>query len=122
MKVKGKEIPVKIYAALEGTTREEQREVIEGNVTVGIHGTTSKVTIRDTSKNGLALTHMQGAVNKGDLTQLTLHLPTLVQPLQLQGRVVWKEQGKVGFLFIDPQPGDQQAQIELTPQWGAREE
>lgn len=101
--VKGKEIPVKIYAALEGNTREEKREGIKGEVTIG-KGTTEKSSIQDISTKGIALKHLQGSFGPGDTIQLNIQIPTLVRPLQVQGKVMWKKEHKVGFLFIDQKP------------------
>lgn len=103
VKVKGRENPVKIYAALEGITRVEKREGIKGEVTIGM-GTTEKSSIQDLSTKGIALNHLQGSFSPGDTIQLNIQIPTLIRPLQVQGQVMWKKDHKVGFLFIDQKP------------------
>lgn len=108
VQIKGKEYPVKIYVAMEGNTREEKREVIKGEVTAGLLGTTEKGIIRDISTKGIALKLVQGRFSPGDTIQLNIQLPTLIRPLQVQGKVMWKENSSVGLLFIDHKPEDSQ--------------
>lgn len=103
VRVKGKEIPVKIYAALEEDTRQEPRVEVAGEVTVG---ETSRGRISDISRSGMAITQFQGTVGTGDETLLSIHVPTLPRPIQLQGKVIWNGKTRVGFLFLDPKPED----------------
>lgn len=106
--VKGRAIPVKIYAALDENTRAEKREHINGEVTIGLNGITEKNSIQDISTNGIAVKHLQGTFSLGDMTQLHIQIPTRIRPLKIQGKVMWKGNKNVGLLFIDPKPEDRQ--------------
>ena len=104
VRLKGKEIPVKIYAVLEEDTRQEPRVEVAGEVTVGEN---PRARIRDISRSGIAINQFQGTVGTGDVTPLIIHVPTLPRPIQLQGKVIWNGKTTVGFLSLNPKPEDQ---------------
>ncbi len=122
VKVKGKEISVKIYAVLEGNTRAEKRESLSGEVTVGLNGTTEKNLIQDITTQGIALGQLQASFGCGDMIQLNIQLPTLVRPLEIQGKVMWKSAKNIGVLFIDPKPEDGQSIGEAIRRQGEKSE
>lgn len=111
--VKGREIPVKIYAAMEENTREEKRAHLNGDVMMGLQGRTEKGVIHDISSKGIGLKQLQGKVSPGDTLELQVQLPTLPHPLHVQGEVMWKKAGTVGLLFIDQPSSDRQTLIDL---------
>ncbi len=104
VRVKGKEIPVKIYAVLEEGTRQEPRVEMAGEVTVGEN---PPARISDISRSGMAINQFRGTVGTGDEIPISIHVPSLPRPIQLQGKAIWNGKTRVGFLFLNPKPEDQ---------------
>ena len=108
VRVKGKEIPVKIYAAFDESTRGAVRKEISGEVDIRMNGLVYKSAIHNISTSGIAL-HLaeQPNVNTGDKAHLAIHSPALIRPLTLHGTIVWKEHPRLGLVFVDPLLEDQ---------------
>ncbi len=120
--VKGKEIPVRIYAveaAVEANMRREVRLPVETNVTISEGEFAFLGSVSDLSRGGISVhdlhkklpTGQPAALPKdlGRIMQLHLDLPAASHTIGVTGRVAWSAEDKAGFHFLDFGPGAQQA-------------
>jgi adenylate cyclase len=106
--VKGKSIPVKIYAVVETAdenVRKEMRVLLEATVTISDGEVTIAAPLGDLSHGGLSVYSLPRAFEIGRIVQLRLDLPN-AQPITVDGKVTWTGEEKAGCTFLDLKPGD----------------
>jgi adenylate cyclase len=104
--VKGKEIPVKIYAVVETAdenARKETRVLVEAMVAVSDGAVTVVAPLSDLGHGGVAVHNLQRAFEIGQILQLRLELPN-AKPIEVDGKVTWTAEEKAGFVFLDLTP------------------
>ena len=118
--VKGKEIPVRIYAveaAVEANIRKEVRLPVETKVTISDGEFAFLGSVSDLSRGGISVHDLRNTFPRGQpvaftndsgrIMQLQLDVPAASHPIGVTGRVAWTAEDKVGFHFLDFEPGAQ---------------
>ena len=106
--VKGKEIPVKIYAVEHEEARRAARIRLEAPLTITEAGISVPAAVSDLSLTGVAAKHVPRQLTKGHVVQVRLELPELVRPVTIEGRVMWSEEDLAGIMFLDLSDEDRQ--------------
>lgn len=104
--VKGKEIPVKIYAVMEAAeenVRKDVRVAVEATVMISDGEVTIAAALSDLSHSGVAVQHLLRVMKVGQIVHLRLDLPN-VQSLKVDGKVKWTAEEQAGFVFLDLTP------------------
>ncbi len=118
VKVKGKEIPVKIYAVAESNMRHDSRVPVKGMVTIfesdmsiaEFQGDVSiAAPVDDLSIGGLAAHDMPKQYAIGNVVQIRLDLQDGSAPINAKAKVAWVAKEKAGFAFIDLAPNGRAA-------------
>ncbi len=122
MTVKGKEIPVRIYAveaAVEANIRKEVRLPVETHVTISDGEFAFLGSVSDLSQGGISVHDLRNKLPRGQpaaltndlgrIMQLHLDLPAASHPIGVTGKVAWSVEDKAGFHFLDFEPGAQPA-------------
>ena len=120
--VKGKEIPVRIYAveaAVEANIRKEVRLPVETNVAISDGEFAFLGSASDLSQGGISVHNLRSKFpggqpaaltnDLGRIMQLHLDLPAASHPIGVTGRVAWSAEDKAGFHFQDFEPGAEPA-------------
>jgi adenylate cyclase len=102
--VKGKEVPVKIYAVLTSDTRKDERAPADLAVKVMLEELTVDAVANDVSVSGLSVRLLPLALASGRIVRLRLDGAGLGQPLVSDARVVWCRQDTAGFAFVEAAP------------------
>lgn len=115
VKVKGKEIAVKIYTVLETNLRKGERlavkaavTVFEGDVSIAEFAGDVSVaaSVNDLSRGGLAAHDLPKEYATGKVMQLQLDLLDGSPRINVKGKVAWASGDKAGFAFLDLKPED----------------
>jgi len=121
--VKGKEIPVKIYAVNEASLRKEDRIPVKTTVTISddevsiSDGEVSIVApVSDLSRGGLSAHNLPRDFIVGQTVQLGL--PFQEKTLHVKAKVAWSAKEKAGFAFRDLTPDDRAAIEKLVAALG----
>jgi adenylate cyclase len=124
VRVKGKEIPVKIYEVAESNSRKEPRIPMEAPVTISDGEISVLASVGDLSLGGLSARNLPKQFSDEQIVEIRLELPGLARPIGLRGKVTWSAEDRAGFQFLDVKPDDQAAIKELvsghSPEAGAR--
>lgn len=104
VKVKGKEIAVKIYTVEDASARREARVAVQGTVTIREDEVSLEVPLRDLSRGGLSVRDLPKDYPIGQLLRLEIRLPGADEPVPLTARVAWVKPGVAGFQFLEPPP------------------
>jgi adenylate cyclase len=110
VKVKGKEIPVKIYAVAEANSRKEARVPIEATLTILEDEVSIETQIVDLSKGGVAVRNLPKLYTEGQELKLRLDLSGATKPVDLDAKVVWSKDDRVKLTL----PGSSLAPILVT--------
>jgi adenylate cyclase len=104
--VKGKTRPVKIYAVLPDSIRKHPRTSLAVAATLSIpgEGRTCRVTTRDISEGGMALTGVPEDWVKGQRVQLRCEGGVLPKALVAEAVIAWREGDEVGVTFVALDP------------------
>jgi adenylate cyclase len=100
VQVKGKEIPVKIYAIERAEGRQTPRAVLEAPVTVVDGDVSLTGSLQDLSHTGVAVRELPAEMPVGRMVRLRLAVPGLPDVLVTDGRVVWSHEDRAGFAFV----------------------
>jgi adenylate cyclase len=103
--VKGKVIPVKIYAVMPGEPRREPRLAMEGRVSISDGELTVVAEVSDLSRTGLAVRAVPRHLERGD--QVSLHLTLGNPPREVtidRAEVMWAQKDTAGLRFVDLSP------------------
>ncbi|HEU4437793.1 MAG TPA: CHASE2 domain-containing protein [Methylomirabilota bacterium] len=119
--VKGKMIPVKIYAIVPGEPRGQWRRPIEGQVSLSDGEVTVVAELNDVSRTGLAVRAVPRRLERGE--RLTLHL-SLGEPGREvtidSAEVMWARKDTAGLRFVEVSPEARAALEELVARPGGR--
>jgi adenylate cyclase len=100
--VKGKAIPVKIYAIIPGEPRREARRLMEGHVSISDGEITVAAELTDISATGLAVHAVPRRLEPGEIVSLQL---TLGQPPRTvtvdRAEVMWARKDTAGLRFVE---------------------
>ena len=100
--VKGKAIPVKIYAIVPGEPRREPRRPMEGRVSLSDGELTVVAEVSDLSRTGLAVRAMPRRLERGELLTLQLSLGTPEREVTIdRAEVMWARKDTGGLRFVD---------------------
>ena len=100
VKVKGKEVPVKIFAVEPGDGRKAHRVGLEARLTITEADVSVPGSITDLSLTGVGAKNVTRLFPKGQVVQLLLDLPDLPRPISAEGRVIWSEEDRAGIVFL----------------------
>lgn len=107
VKVKGKDIPVKIHAVAEKDTRTAIRAREEGTVRISDNEVAFQASVNDVNLRGLSVQGLPKELPQGQILELRLDLPMVEEPVHATAQVVWSTGGKAGLQFLDLKPRDQ---------------
>ena len=104
--VKGKTQPVKIYAVLPDSIRKHPRTSLAVAATLSIpgEGRTCRVTTRDISEGGMALTGVPEEWVKGQRVQLRCEGGALPNAIVAEAVIAWRDGDEVGVTFVALDP------------------
>lgn len=100
VKVKGKEIPVKIYAVEKAEGRQASRAVLEVPLTIVDEDVTITASMLDLSHTGVAARNLPKRIPANRIVVIRIDLPGLPDPLTVDGRVIWSNEDRAGFAFV----------------------
>ena len=106
VKIKGKEIPVKIYAIAESSRRQSERIAVKITVMILDAEVTLHAPVIDLSRGGLAAYDLPKGFTVGQVLPLQLEAQDGALLIGVKGKVVWTSGEKVGFSFVDLTPRD----------------
>jgi adenylate cyclase len=128
--VKGKAIPVKIYAVLSELgeasppkagradldSRRAPRRIVAGRVSISDGELTVVAEVSDLSRTGLAVRAVPRQLDPGDLVALTLTLGEPAETVTVdRAEVVWARKDTAGLRFVDLSPQARAVVDALTP-------
>ena len=114
--VKGKAIPVKIFAVLHHGARREPRVAVEGRAIVSDGEVTVAAEIGDLSRGGAALRALPKPLAKGQTVGLELQPAGRAQSITVpQAEVMWARDDAAGLRFIDLPEAARAALAALLP-------
>jgi adenylate cyclase len=100
--VKGKVIPVKIYAIVPGEPRREPRRPMEGRVSLSDGELTVVAELSDLSRTGVALRAVPRRLERGELLTLQLSLgPPTPEVTIERAEVMWARKETAGLRFVE---------------------
>jgi adenylate cyclase len=100
--VKGKVIPVKIYAIVPGEPRGARRRPMEGRVSFSDGDLTVIAELSDLSRTGVALRAVPRRLERGDLLSLQLILDPAAQEVKIdRAEVMWARKESAGLRFVE---------------------
>lgn len=100
VKVKGKEIPVKIYAVEKAEGRQAPRALLEAPLTIVDEDVTITAVMLDLSRTGVAARNLPKRIPANRIVGIRIELPGFPEPLAVDGRVIWSEGDRAGFGFL----------------------
>ncbi len=100
VKVKGKEIPVKIYAVEKEEGRQAARTVLEAPITIVDEDVSFTASLVDLSRTGVAARNLPKQIPANRIVGIRITLPGLPEPLMVDGRVIWSNEDRAGFAFV----------------------
>ncbi len=106
VRVKGKEIPVKIYALGGQEARRTPRVPVEASATITEGDISVPASVSNLSLNGVAAENVPKPIPQGRVVQLSLELPDVPRPISMSGRVAWSDEDRMGIAFLELSPED----------------
>ena len=100
VKVKGKEIPVKIYGVEKEEGRQAARAPLDGPLTIVDEDVSIAAVLTDLSRTGVAACQLPKQIPANRIVGIRIDLPGLPEPLTVDGRVIWSSEDKAGFAFV----------------------
>lgn len=100
VKVKGKEIPVKIYAIEKEEGRQAVRAILEAPLTIVDEDVSITASMVDLSRTGVAARDLPKRIPANRIVGIRIALPGLPEPLTVDGRVIWTNEDRAGFAFV----------------------
>ena len=99
--VKGKTQPVKIYAVLPSSIRKHPRATLEAAATLSMagDGRTCRVTTRDISEGGMAVTGVPDDWATGQVVQVRCEGGALPKVIVAEAVIAWRKGAEVGITF-----------------------
>ena len=106
VKIKGKEIPVKIYTVAESNRRRSERIAVKITVIIFDAEVTFHAPVIDLSRGGVAVSDLPQGFTVGQVLPLRFESQDGTFLTTVKGQVVWTSGEKVGFTFVDLTPRD----------------
>jgi adenylate cyclase len=100
VRVKGRDVPVDIYAIDGSEARRAPRVAIEAKVTLEEQDVIVAAQLLDISRTGVAVTLPPRPIAADRLVKLTIELPGLERPLEAEGRVASQREDRIGLAFV----------------------
>jgi len=100
VKVKGKEIPVKIYAVEKAEGRQAPRAALEVPLIIVDEDVTITAAMLDLSRTGVAARNLPKRIPANRIVGIRIELSGFPEPLTVDGRVIWSEGDRAGFAFL----------------------
>jgi adenylate cyclase len=100
VKVKGKEIPVRIYAVEKAEGRQAPRAALEAVLTIVDEDVTITAAMLDLSRTGVAARNLPKRILANRIVGIRIELPGFAEPLTVDGRVIWSDGDRAGFAFL----------------------
>ncbi len=114
--VKGKAIPVKIFAVLHHGARHEPRVAVEGRAIVSDGELTVTAEIADLSRGGAAIRALPKPLAQGQTVRLELHPAGRPQAITVpKAEVMWARDDAAGLRFVDLPEAERAALAALLP-------
>ena len=104
VRVRGRELPVDIYAIDGSEARRAPRVAIEAKVSIEDQDVIVVAQLLDISRTGVAVSRPPKAIEVGRIVKLTIELPGLLQPFEAEGRVAARRDDRIGFAFVGLRP------------------
>ncbi|MBI4240135.1 MAG: CHASE2 domain-containing protein [Candidatus Rokubacteria bacterium] len=114
VKVKGKEVAVKIYGVAEADSRKEPRVPVEMPVMISDGEISVFASLSDLSRSGMAVRSLPKQFAEGQIVEVRLELPGHAEPIAAKAQLVWSMEDRAGLLFSDIAPAHQAAIDELV--------
>ena len=100
--VKGKAIPVKIYAIISGEPRRDLRRPMEGRVSISDGELTVVAEVSDLSRTGVAVRAVPRRLERGELLTLELTIGTPALDVTIdRAEVMWARKDTAGLRFVE---------------------
>ena len=106
VKIKGKEIPVKIYTVAESNRRRSERIAVKITVIIFDAEVTFHAPVIDLSRGGVAVSDLPQGFTVGQVLPLRFESQDGTFLTSVKGQVVWASGEKAGFTFVDLAPKD----------------
>ena len=106
VKIKGKEIPVKIYTVAESNRRRSERIAVKITVIIFDAEVTFHAPVIDLSRGGVAVFDLPQGFTVGQVLPLRFESQDGTFLTSVKGQVVWASGEKAGFTFVDLAPKD----------------
>jgi adenylate cyclase len=117
VKVRGKEMPVKIYEVVEADSRKEARMPVRAPVTISQGQVSVLASVSDLSPSGMSARNLLGKLPARQIVEFRVELPSAAPPIDLRGQVAWSTEAKAGFLFCDIEPDSRATIEEFLSRW-----
>jgi hypothetical protein len=104
VRVKGRELPVEIYAIGGSEMRRAPRVSIEAKVTIEDQGVIVEAQLLDISQSGVAITLPPKAIGADRIVTLTIELPGLLRPIEAKARLVAHRADRIALSFVGLRP------------------
>lgn len=104
VRVRGRELPVDIYAIEGNEARRAPRVTLAAEVRIEDGDVIVVVPLLDISRTGVAVAHPPRAIEAGRVVKLTIALPGLSPPFEAEVRVAVRRDDRLGLAFVGLPP------------------
>jgi adenylate cyclase len=104
VRVKGRELPVEIYAIEGHEARRAPRVALEAKVTIEEQDVIVAAPLLDISRTGVAVALPPKPIGADRIVRLTIELPDLLRPIEAEARVASRRDDRIGFAFVGLRP------------------
>jgi adenylate cyclase len=119
VRVKGRDVPVEIYAIEGSEARRAPRVALEAKVTIEEQDVIVAAQLLDISRTGVAVAIPPKAIGDRIVT-LTIELPGVLRPIVAESRVASRREDRIGFAFVSLGPDEAARLDEVLARHGAR--
>jgi adenylate cyclase len=100
VRVKGRDVPVDIYAIDGREARRAPRVALEAKVTIEEQDVIVASQLLDISRTGVAVTPPPRPIGADRIVRLTIELPGALRPIEAEARVASRREDRIGFVFV----------------------
>jgi adenylate cyclase len=100
VRVKGRDVPVEIYAVDRAEGRAAPRVALEAKVTIEDEGVIVEASLLNISRSGVAVAHPPRPIAADRIVKLTIEVPGLLRPIEVDARVMARTDDRLGFAFV----------------------
>ena len=120
VRVRGRELPVDIYAVEGSEARRSPRVALDAEVSIDDQDVIVGVTLLDISRTGAAVSLPPKAIETGRLVQVTIALRELSQPFEAEARVAGRREDRMALAFVGLRPEETARLDEIVRRHGAQ--